>query len=338
LDVFYLPVSYRNNAFYIDFELLNAQELAVYAIFYKTSTGFFYAGTYLTILAFEYNYKKTKYLLTTSFSLLIIITMIAPYDFMVFKFITYNFGAFLFMLILVIYTKWSQIEYKVISSYIMTGAVFVGHSVAITGNIEMIGYYFPVWIPNLFFCIGGIVLLLPLLIKISDFSHNWKYWIFLNSITIGVQIYVQIVSIVAGLPDFIILSYLVFTIFYIIVQYIAIKNIRGYFDKPITTEISSKLNVYSTFTRPQKLTEEEVSVSKEKKICLVCKTSLADQIYLCAECGSFYCIKCSEAISDLENACWVCNRPFDTTKPTKSFELEEIELDVKVSDKNEKKN
>jgi len=30
----------------------------------------------------------------------------------------------------------------------------------------------------------------------------------------------------------------------------------------------------------------------------------------------------------LENACWVCNTPFDETKPTKPFEI--IEADIKV--------
>ena len=75
----------------------------------------------------------------------------------------------------------------------------------------------------------------------------------------------------------------------------------------------------ATFSRPVKLTEEEVSISKEKKVCLVCKTSLENQIYLCSKCGTFYCMKCSNMLTGLENACWVCNMPFDESKPTKPF-------------------
>lgn len=339
MEIFVLPVTFKHNAFYIDFTILNAQELTGYVIIYKIFTGLFYTSTCLAILAFEIIYKRTKYLLTISFSILIIITLIAPYDLMVFNFLAYNFGSFFFMLILVIYIKWSQIEYKVISSYIMTGTVFVGHAVVIIGNVELIGYAFPVWLPSVFFCIAGILLLFPLLIKTSDFSHNWKYWILFNSITIGVQIYLQIVTFVAGFPDYLIFSYFVYTIFYIIVQYITIRYIKGYFDEILPKQdVASKLNIYSTFTKPQKLTEEEVSISKEKMICLVCKTALSKQIFLCSECGAFYCIKCSEALSDLENSCWVCNSPFNNLKPTKPFKIEEKELGVEVSEKTREKN
>ena len=79
------------------------------------------------------------------------------------------------------------------------------------------------------------------------------------------------------------------------------------------------------FVKPQKLTEEEVTFHKEKKICLVCKGKLSRLLYMCPECDALYCIKCSDALSDLENACWVCETAFDESKPV-GF-LERIEHD-----------
>ena len=42
-------------------------------------------------------------------------------------------------------------------------------------------------------------------------------------------------------------------------------------------------------------------------------------MYTCPACDALYCIKCSDSLSNLENACWVCNTPFDESKPTKPF-------------------
>ena len=68
------------------------------------------------------------------------------------------------------------------------------------------------------------------------------------------------------------------------------------------------------FTRRQKFTEEEVAFHKEKKICLVCKGHVTRLSYICPGCDALYCVKCSDALSDLENVCWVCETPFDETK------------------------
>ena len=106
-----------------------------------------------------------------------------------------------------------------------------------------------------------------------------------------------------------------------------------------TKEIKEKgLDILGMMVRPQKLTEEEVSISKEKKICLVCKSELMKKIYICPECKTFYCIKCSDALEDLENACWVCDTPFEDSKPSKPFqkeEKEEIEVGTILNGKGE---
>ena len=109
-----------------------------------------------------------------------------------------------------------------------------------------------------------------------------------------------------------------------------------------TKKLSSKKEVkvedsfFRISKRPDQITEEEVSISKEKKICLVCKGDVSGINYICTECGAFYCMKCSQAIIDLENACWACNAPIDESKPVKPFEREEekvvVEKEIKKMD------
>jgi len=88
--------------------------------------------------------------------------------------------------------------------------------------------------------------------------------------------------------------------------------------------------------RREDITEEEVSISKEKKICLVCKNKISRLNYICPECNAFYCFKCSDVLVNLENACWVCETPFDESKPVKPFKKER-EIDVEISEKPQKK-
>ena len=51
---------------------------------------------------------------------------------------------------------------------------------------------------------------------------------------------------------------------------------------------------------------------------------------MCPECDALYCVKCSNALTDLENECWVYNTPFDETsalqvvkKPVEAVEIED---------------
>ena len=101
--------------------------------------------------------------------------------------------------------------------------------------------------------------------------------------------------------------------------------------------VKGDTGVRGIFTKPEKVTEEEVSISKEKKICLVCKGIIARfNNYICPECDVLYCENCARSLSDLENSCWVCETPFDESKPVKPFKKEE-EIDVEISEKSQKK-
>jgi hypothetical protein len=65
-------------------------------------------------------------------------------------------------------------------------------------------------------------------------------------------------------------------------------------------------------SRPLEISTEEISLYREQGICLVCKGKLGRfNAFTCSKCNVVYCKKCVEALTNLENACWVCNAPFD---------------------------
>ena len=84
--------------------------------------------------------------------------------------------------------------------------------------------------------------------------------------------------------------------------------------------------IYTNFidalkARPKKLTEEEKTYHLKKKICLVCKRKVAGfNSFVCPKCDALYCGKCAEALSLLDNACWVCNEPIETSKPVNQID------------------
>ena len=55
--------------------------------------------------------------------------------------------------------------------------------------------------------------------------------------------------------------------------------------------------------------------------------------YICG-CGAIYCDNCAQALTDLENVCWVCEIPIDPLKPVKTY----TENGEKISKKLQKGN
>ncbi len=56
-------------------------------------------------------------------------------------------------------------------------------------------------------------------------------------------------------------------------------------------DIKVKESLFRITNRPSQITEEEVSISKEKKICIVCKGKVLGINYICTECETYYCMK-----------------------------------------------
>jgi len=75
------------------------------------------------------------------------------------------------------------------------------------------------------------------------------------------------------------------------------------------------------------VSEEKISVSKERKICIVCRGEVLRFSYIC-NCGAIYCENCAQALIDLENVCWACEDTIDYTKPVKNIDKETEEIHV----------
>jgi hypothetical protein len=180
---------------------------------------------------------------------------------------------------------------------------------------------------------GTFLCMSPTIFKPEFFSRNIKYWYLFSIILIGAQAInlIYLVSFIYMIE--LILVSLVFLIFFVVECIFLIRFIK----REESLGIEGEIGVRGIFTKPEEITEEEISISKEKKICLVCKGDVSGINYICTECGAFYCMKCSQAISNLENACWACNTPIDESKPSKPYKEVEEEIEIEISEKPQKK-
>jgi tetratricopeptide (TPR) repeat protein len=93
-------------------------------------------------------------------------------------------------------------------------------------------------------------------------------------------------------------------------------------------QISEQMErMHRTHVVTTQIIEEEVSISKEKKICPVCRGEVLGFSYAC-KCGANYCESCAKALSNLENVCWACDIPIDHSKPSKPYKEEEEPIKV----------
>ena len=55
-------------------------------------------------------------------------------------------------------------------------------------------------------------------------------------------------------------------------------------------------------------------------------------------CDVLYCMNCAQALTNLENVCWVCDSPIDDSKPVKVSPKSEDIIEEKNSKKDFKEN
>lgn len=99
-------------------------------------------------------------------------------------------------------------------------------------------------------------------------------------------------------------------------------------ENPLLESLIIEIFVKKTF----QVTIGKVAIYEEKKICLVCRNENISFAYIC-KCGAIYCNNCARALMDLENVCWLCERPIDKSKPVKPILVEGIEEGTKRPDK-----
>lgn len=317
---------FQNGVYFGDFNNHNL----LFELFYRSCAISGGIGTCLWFYTIEKSILKTRYLLTILSLLATIFAVIIPFNtFLIISPLVFFAIQVINTFILLKSAYIAQVQFKIIALFFYVWGLL---------NVWGIGFHhlslkilnlIPLFIAPL--CIIGsmIVISIPLLVDPLHFPQKTIHFYILILGTIIGSCILILLNLIFKLYN-LLFSGTLSIILFIIVQYYLIKNIRDYYSGQLSSENGNGTPFsLGIFTRPQKLTEEEVSIAKEKQICLVCKNRLGGNIYLCSSCGAFYCFKYSDTLTKLENACWVCEEPFDKSKPIKPILVEGIE-DVKV--------
>lgn len=306
-------------------------------IFFHLSALSWFIGASIFAFLFERVFKSTKYL----FSLINLI-------FLYFMIIDPSFIAiaFLFNVYVINYASiklsiTSSRELRIISVYIITGTNFGFLSFIFMITIYILGIH-PSVIP-IVVLICGTILIIPLFVKLESFTKinpvfHWIILVLVHGLMILIILSFQTTPIPIDIKIYGLLFvpiYLILIIFGVIQVTKAKSPLPGVsFEKLQEVETDK---IFRGFTRPQKLTEEEVSVSKEKKVCLVCKGEVIGINFVCKDCKTSYCERCYNALTNLENVCWSCDSALDDSKPFKPFRSEEEPIGLEISEKAQKK-
>ena len=317
------------------------QENIIYKIYGRLSYISISIGFTFFLFAFDIIVKKTKYLFTITYLILLSIEIIFFANHTLVKAI-FNFPIILGMSILVplvfyLYTRWSRLEFKAISSFLSFGFLMfiISLNLAKSEHKEL-GVY-PLALSPLLLIFGCLITILPTIVNPKFLSRALLYWMLYAIITIPFLVAIIIINILNGLKWYFIMEFFIAFVYIYTLFFFTIRNIRSEISAQIQKKDKYSIpQILGIFARPEKVTEEEVIYHRERKICVVCKGKLLRAIYLCPECDALYCTKCSEAISSLENACWSCLTPIDPLKPVKLKEKEEI-IEPKISMKTQKK-
>ncbi|MHA1148595.1 MAG: RING finger protein [Promethearchaeota archaeon] len=193
---------------------------------------------------------------------------------------------------------------------------------------------FPTIFAPILMIIGIIFIISPFFVDMDFLVQkkpilHWKLLIIFSSAVLFIGILFVIISDLPFILSFLYISQTLLIngglIFFGVIQKHKGEAIEMHIKQIISKSEREELQyLFRGFTKPKQLTEEEVSIAKERRICLVCKNKLARNIYICPDCNAFYCQKCSTTLASMENTCWVCDAQIDESKPIKKSEIEKI--------------
>jgi hypothetical protein len=308
------------NTFYAD---LSAFENVIIGNLLKISFIFLLLGVTGLIFAFEFNIRKMRFSLTLLNLILLTVYIIISFNLTTYADICLmpamiaNINMYFLIILILYFTKSAQPEFKAVSSLVCYGFFFILYSFGFCAPEFTQSIKLPLIIAPIICFMGAIICISPTLMKeqrIFKLSLNRTLWLGLGLLSIIIQNVVVVFALYFQLsPNFWAGAFL-FEIFFIILLIRILKYTR---DPSDSFKKKPSSDILSILTKPKKVTEEEVSISKERQTCLVCKGKLGGMMFICSECGAFYCAKCSESLTNLENACWVCEAPFDKSKAVK---------------------
>lgn len=321
---FLLPGSFTQYAFYIDDSIVDLNYKTVerlgWLIFFIIYSLYVFFQERIVI-------KGTKYSFTIIMVVfLVLMSITLTHDiFDTIQTLCYGFLGLVVTIMIIIMTRRSRVEFKAVGAFLIASLVINSLSFRLLGLPFKELNLLPLFLPQLFIIIGWILTMIPFLIKPSRLARAKDYWI---ANIIFILIFLTFIFILYFLVGDI-TKFFTLTVYVIISVYAGfdtLKSLKSVSLVKVSPEFQKDTqSVLEPFTRPQKITEEEVTISKEKRVCLVCKVKLERSMYICPDCQTFYCKKCSNALMGLENACWFCNAPFDELKPSKPFKYDEKE-------------
>lgn len=239
------------------------------------------------------------------------------------------YGILVYIFILVYQTRHSNPEFQGISAIMLLATILyvIGVNLDYFGLGANYGIFYI--IPPIFIIIACFILYSPFIIKPHLLVHPMKFWMILGGLSISSMfIYILVLSLILSVSDFLFVfpSLLILLIFLSVIYMVSIKFIRDSIKKEEKESQKSPQELLSVFSRAKKVSEEEISISKEKKTCLVCKGRISGMNFVCRSCEAFYCEKCYVALTNLENACWACESALDSTRPVNLKPMEEEEV------------
>lgn len=340
-EIFFIQGSYSGHFFYG--ELQNT--IPPYEIFRLLGYIGGYFGYLFFFLGIEISIKRTKFILTFIEIALIIVVIVN----VELHEIADGFNLLMLILILFLFSIKSSKKFQLVSIYMLTGFMMIILAIAMNSrtmrelNIPILS----LWISSIFLIIGALIAVSPIVLNPEHFrqpSISWKRfnWIVLNVFNVILFTFcVFMITVDLPLLNMVLVFIgFFFSILLIIYSILQIKNEKGYnTQEDVSPEKVDSQEFLKMFVKPQKVTEEEVTISKERKTCLVCKGKVKGFNFICNECGAFYCEKCVHALIEVENTCWVCEAPFDKTKPMKLPEkkIKKPVIEEKIQKKDGKK-
>ncbi|MFX1487988.1 MAG: hypothetical protein ACFFBI_02500 [Promethearchaeota archaeon] len=199
-------------------------------------------------------------------------------------------------------------EFQVISSVITFGlALFLVGWILELIMIKSLTLFFPSLSPVLII-IGVFVASSPQIFYFESFSKPITKGIVLVMISLLVVFIISMLFINLQLIDLILMIIWIATFtMIIIIGYIIYVYTKKEEPAIKKDELQDTLKV---FTKPLTFSVEDVKYSREKGFCLVCKNKISGLSYICPNCEAWYCLKCCDALIELEDACWGCETPF----------------------------
>jgi hypothetical protein len=308
---------YTGHAFFGEYEIA----YPIYELMLKLAYVSTIAGMALVFFEFEREMKRTKYSLTIVNIIFLIPTALLPIN--TARNLNFFFGtidAAIFILLLIWFSKKSSQEFQAVSVIMLIGFLLYLAGSMLDSRIGKELGIIPAILPPFLIILGSVFAISPTFINPEYFSRSSLYWSILsifNCILLFIFFYgilVLIIPEIYVIPMWIVISSVIITTIYSFSRIAKILKAQSRLERYSKTP-KKQQDFLKIFTKPRRVTEEEVSISKEKKICLVCKNKVSRLNYICPDCNAIYCVKCSDVLSNEENMCWVCDTRFDESKP-----------------------